>query len=361
MKSFRLLCILSVLTTCSELTWSQTAKSKGTYSIQTRTRKVTGSPLVWDNQKLFLLTGYGTFEEVKFNNVKEFEKKSPLRVIFSKNSFERKLKSEFGSRYQVSRTRDYLVVHPVSQGQYWPQKIQSVYTAFGDYFKGRRISIGQRDYPLVAVVFATQSEFRQYARKMNDKISRSVVGYYSPNTNRVAMYDQSLTGGASQQNMDTIVHEIAHQAAFNCGIHSRFGDTPRWVVEGLGTMFEAKGVWNSLRHPRQTDRVNAGLLNLYNKQIVAKKKKGWVGAIVTGNRIFEKAPETAYSCAWALSFYLMETQPYDYVKYMKKLNYLPAFEKYSQEKRLTDFERAFGSTKRLEGSLQNFYAKFKLQ
>ncbi len=265
---------------------AQNTAGKGTFSIQTKSRSFTGSPLVWDKEKLFLLTGYGGFEELNFKEVKSFKKRSDARIVFSKNSFGKRLKAEFGDRYQISTTQDYLVVHPRSQGDFWPKKIQTVYTSFQNYFKARRISIRKRDYPLVALIFATRKEFDQYAQKRNEKIDRNIVGYYSPNSNRVAMYDQSKTGKTWTENFDTIVHEISHQAAFNCGIHGRFGDTPRWIVEGLGTMFEADGVWDSMRHPKQLDRINSGLLYLFNSKTLSPKKSGWVGNIVIGNRLF---------------------------------------------------------------------------
>ena len=334
-------------------------KGSGTYSIQTRTRKVTGSPLVWDTEKLFLLTGYGCFTEVRFKDVQAFTKRSESRIVFSRSSFEKKLKSEFGVHYQVSLTQDYLVVHPVGQDRFWPNRIQSVYTSFENYFRGRRIPLGKHDYPLVALVFATRAEFDEYSRKNGEKIDRNIVGYYSPNTNRIVMYDQSQNGGTWTRNLDTVVHEISHQAAFNCGLHGRFADTPRWVVEGLGTMFEAPGVWDSLNHPQQVERVNKGLLGLFREKTVSRNVKGWIGDVVVGNRLFEKDPEVSYSSSWALSFYLMETQPRKYVDYMKMLEGLPPFKKYPAEKRVSDFSQAFGDFDRLEGLVRNFFTRFE--
>ena len=40
---------------------------------------------------------------------------------------------------------------------------------------------------------------------------------------------------------DTIIHEATHQTAYNVGVHARFADQPRWLVEGLAMMFEAEG------------------------------------------------------------------------------------------------------------------------
>ena len=49
--------------------------------------------------------------------------------------------------------------------------------------------------------------------------------------------------------VSTIVHEATHQIAFNCGLHTRLSDCPRWFSEGIAMYFEtpdlrsAKG-WN---------------------------------------------------------------------------------------------------------------------
>ncbi len=350
------ICILFMGIFAKEVS-AQMSVSKGTFAIQTVSKRITGTPLVWDDHKVFLLTAYGKFEQIEFKDVKGFTKKSDLKFVFSKSSFEKKLKAEFGDRYQISITQDYLVVHPMGQGDYWPKKIQETYNSFRAYFESRQIPIAKKTYPFVAIVFGSRSEFDQYAKRNNEYLGRQVVGYYSINSNRVMMYDRSASREASQ-NFETIVHEIAHQSAFNCGIHSRFGDTPRWVAEGLGTMFEAKGVWNSLRYPQESDRINKELYQNFQQNILNKRRSGWVGDLVVGNRLFDKKPGEAYSSAWALTFFLMETKPHAYVSYMKRLNKLKPFQPYSPERRLQDFNTAFGGTSAVEGTIINFFRRF---
>ena len=65
---------------------------------------------------------------------------------------------------------------------------------------------------------------------------------------------------AWQQNEATIIHEATHQMAFNTGVHNRFAPTPVWLAEGLGTMFEAPGVWDWRNHPDRSERINRGRL-----------------------------------------------------------------------------------------------------
>ena len=86
----------------------------------------------------------------------------------------------------------------------------------------------------------------------------NTLGHYDPASNRVFLFD--VTSGTSgddwSENADTIIHEATHQTAYNVGVHKRFTAAPRWLVEGLATMFEARGVWNaqydrSQSRPRQ--------------------------------------------------------------------------------------------------------------
>ncbi len=73
--------------------------------------------------------------------------------------------------------------------------------------------------------------------RQGDKIDSRVLGYYSSRSNRITLYDVGGTAAGSaawHQNADTIIHEATHQTAYNTGVHRRFAQTPKWVVEGLG-------------------------------------------------------------------------------------------------------------------------------
>ena len=346
------------LMVCFLLTNSSiSAQIKGTYLIQTNERKVVGTPLSWDSNKLVLLSGYGQFDEVRLDDVKSYKKKSSSQLVYNRSSFSDSLKKEFGRRFSISQTKDYLVVHPQGQTDYWPKKIQYMFDAFQNYFNSRRISIRKRVYPLVAIVFPKKSDMLAYAKKHGDRVSSNIVGYYSSNSNRILIYDRSGSGKMTEQNLETVIHEIAHQAAFNCGIHRRFSDTPGWVIEGLGMLFEAKGVHDSFRHTKRASRVHSSMLYFFRNHMGKRKWRNWVGPLVIGDKGYAKDTERFYASAWALSFYLMETKPHDYVNYLKKTAKLPVFKTYTQKQRIADFERAFGSMDRLEGAIKNYFSQ----
>ena len=62
-------------------------------------------------------------------------------------------------------------------------------------------------FPLVAVVFARQADFARYATADGNPASSGMLGYYSPATNRIAMYD--ITAGRHNvdwtMNAETII------------------------------------------------------------------------------------------------------------------------------------------------------------
>ena len=58
---------------------------------------------------------------------------------------------------------------------------------------------------------------------------------------------------------------------------------------------------------------------------------------------FEAIRIGAYAEAWALSFYLCETQPRLYADYLARTAERPLFSDYSAAERMADFQAIFGS------------------
>jgi hypothetical protein len=183
-----------------------------------------------------------------------------------------------------------------------------------------------------------------------------VLGYYSPVTNRIVMYDATSLGGQDWSvNAETIIHEATHQSAFNTGVHSRYGQVPRWVVEGLGTLFEARGVWQSHRWPSQSDRIQRSRLAAWRAWSAARRPPDAVAQLVSSDRLFQDDPTGAYGEAWALTFFLSETMPEKYFAYLQKTAKLPRFADYPAPQRLADFVAVFGSDlKMLDARLKRF-------
>ena len=268
--------------------------------------------------------------------------------------------AEFGKGFQISTTKNYLVAHPKGQKSLWAHRFENVLQRVNSYVRQRGIATRSLTFPLVAIVLPNRATFEQYIKRTRDRVPSFAIAYYSPATNRVVMYD--LTGGKNSKmtwtnNAETIVHETAHQAAYNLGYHSRFGFTPVWMAEGFATMFEAKGVWAPTSKTRKRDRLNHGLLNIYQKKLA--NSKGWVGDLVVSDRMFKSDAKKAYAGAWALSFYLCYNKPHQYFNYMKHTSKSKLLSQPTPAQRLATFNAYFGNDLGLfEAKIKKYFEVF---
>ena len=266
-----------------------------------------------------------------------------------------KLQKEFGSKYVVSATNHFLVVHPPGEYEKWALPFEQLFVRFQAYFKTRGLTISDPEFPMVAIVLRSRNEFVQMAKIR--EIPDNVVGYYAFHSNRLIAYQQAHSRVSSRNwsdTMSTIVHEATHQTAANTGIHSRMGVNPRWLTEGLATMFEAKGVNNYFEYPDFKTRINWGRLyelrQLYDKGEV----KGTVKELVRNDNLFKHEPKRAYAVSWALSLYLAERNPHRYVQYIEMLQKEELTSSISESNRMKYFHQAFGEPAGIEADLRRF-------
>src|SRR5262249_10358627 len=83
---------------------------------------------------------------------------------------------------------------------------------------------------------------RAEARRINSDLDRR---RYIDTLNRRASEFRT------EANIGTVMHEVAHQLSFNCGMLNREADVPFWVAEGLATYCEAteNGAWQGIGEP----------------------------------------------------------------------------------------------------------------
>ncbi|HTN74476.1 MAG TPA: DUF1570 domain-containing protein [Pirellulaceae bacterium] len=303
-----------------------------------------GRPLRWTHEELHLLGRDGRLWEIPGPDAKGYRRSKEAFQPLTKNELRAELQREFGNNFDVTSTGNYLVVHPAGQKDQWAQRFELLYRSFLHYFTARGYRPVSPPFPLVAIVFPRQQDFMAYAASEGHKLPPQVLGYYSPLSNRIALYDSSNGQGNQPEsgNVDTLIHEAAHQTAFNTGVHSRWSMPPRWVTEGLGTMFEARGVWDSPHYPNQPDRINRGRLESFQAFAATRRPKGLLAEIVSSDRAFQVDPDGAYAEAWALTFFLAETEPRKYFDYLAKTSSHAPFVTLRGPERLKDFTSIFG-------------------
>lgn len=313
-----------------------------------------GTPLAWSDKQIDLLLRDGSLRTFAAKSAAETAKVSDTFASYSASDMRHALRREFGRDYEVSGTGHYLVVHAAGQRDYWAERFERLYRSFVHYFSVRGMKVQRPQFPLVAIVVRSEQEMHAYAAREGTRIGRGALGYYSTRTNRVILYDQG-GGKASKkdwsENSATIIHEATHQTAFNTGVHRRWPSPPAWVVEGLGTMFEAPGVWDSQNHQHREDRINRGHLETF-KRIASEVNGPVLADVIASDRLYQTNPRAAYAIGWALSYYLVETQPGKYRDYLARLN-SHARREATREQRLADFKASFGD------DLAMFHARFQ--
>jgi len=331
-----------------------------TLELTVASQKLEGMPLAWDQTYLRLLGRDGRLWTFRIEEVRDFRVSAGGFRPYSVSQLRAALLRELGPGYDVASTSHYLVAYPAGQPDRWSQQFEEMYRCFVHYFTVRGFRVQQPPFPLLAVVCRDRQQFERMAPKSSAAAMANVHGWYSVESNRIVVYDMAGQPAAENQLDAVILHEAAHQTAFNVGIHNRFAPTPAWLAEGLATMFEAPGVYDSRRRPLLTDRVNQQRLADF-REIVANNCRGdLLAALIGSDDLFVRKPVEAYAAAWALCFYLTETQPDRFARYLARTAARPAFADYPPQQRTADFTAIFGDQwPMLEARLLRFIAELR--
>ena len=315
-----------------------------------------GQPLIWDGEEVVLLRRDGRITRLPATDLNKLEVVKEKYEPYSRDEMLNKLRTEFGSKYQVSPTKNFFVVHPRGSAKKWAQPFQDLYYRFGIFFRARGVELEEPKTPMVAVVLKTRREYDRMIKDYQPGMEYS-AGYYSSRSNRIITYDLSDQGNWLDSN-DTLVHEATHQTAYNTGIHRRYANSPRWATEGLAQLFEAKGINNSRYYGKISNRINKQGLRelkaLYRKDKVA----GSLEQLVQSDDLFRTDVNKAYAVSWGVSLFLLENYPKKYVAYLAHDGAREPFQGYSRTDRAKDFAKFFGTNfTNLDARMKTFFAK----
>jgi hypothetical protein len=255
-----------------------------------------------------------------------------------------------------------------------------IYDLFFEHFRKKGFKIHEPGSKLMVAVFDTQAGMDAY---VGVHLPSAVFGLYHPKSNRLVVYDYGRNHDfedakkqaraaarrigsdldrrrfidtvnrraaefRTEANIGTVMHEVAHQVAFNCGIHNRDGDTPFWLAEGLATYCEAteNGAWQGIGETNP-ERIGPLIGPTHGRGGFIKlrdliERDDWLKDI--------KTALMAYSQSWALFKMLMEERPAQLRKFIE-LNYA----RKTADHRPADFAAAFGiEVERLELRYQEY-------
>ena len=320
-----------------------------------------------------IMDRFGLMTSLEINKLKSFRVVAGNYSPVSSIGLQQSLKKELPKGYEIAASAHYVVMGRKGKADDYAKLFEEVYRQVDTFFSVRGFDTHLPEMPMVAFVFGTQAEFKAYCEAQNDQTMTKMRGYYSPKTNRVAMYEDpsqiiKVTAGVSDQELlppisqglfasvtgqtaDVIIHEGTHQVGFNVGIHSRLGTTPRWVVEGLATVLEPPGIRS--RGKAGKDKVNDERLSWFQGDYSQRRKPGDLAKMIASDDTFSGQTLDAYSLAWSITYFLTENpaRAGKFAKYLKKVSDRNPLHVYSAKERLTDFQEIFGDISRVEVEL----------
>lgn len=294
-----------------------------------------------------------------------------------------RLLAELPAGFDVYYTANYVICHNTSRGYalWCGSLLERLHRAFTNSWSRKGFELTKPEFPLVACVFADKGSYGRFAMpELGDAVD-AVDAYYSMRTNRITMYDLSGTESrgklASRVNsaakingilsspkaapmVATIVHEATHQIAFNCGLHQRYSDCPKWFSEGIAMYFETPDL-SSSRGWRSIGQVNQLRLRQFREYLSRRPANSLQTLVSEDDRFNDTAKVVdAYAEAWAMTYFLLEQRPKEYVQYLQTLSQkAPQFWD-TPEVRWKDFRDAFGpDLNRLEADFQRYLSKLR--
>jgi hypothetical protein len=245
-----------------------------------------------------------------------------------------------------------------------------LHTLFWNHFQGKGFALREPPSKLMVAMFDSQTGFNAYLHR---KESPLIIGMFHPLSNRFVVYDygqnevllalknqaerqarqirshldrQRVMGAVQRRaddfstgmNICTVMHEVAHQLSFNCGLLNREADVPFWLAEGLACYCEAtdNGSWQGIGEP------NPLRLRTLRKVLSGNGRLIALSQLITRDDWMPSARDSqttllAYAQSWALFRMLMEEQPQNMKQYVSQI-----YGQTIRDRRLADFQQAFG-------------------
>ena len=283
----------------------------------------------------------------------------PDRLIDTKEAFvplsfdqvREKLSNPEYSGYKVIQKPHYLIFTKASDaftnasGKLLENLYEELYSKLGK----SGFAVHPPEFPLVAVIFKTEREFRAHR-----PVDKDVQAYYEIFSNRIFLYetadrDSAAPEVAAMRQPQTVAHEGAHQILHNIGIQPRLAPWPIWLVEGLAeycspatitkkgqTTWAGLGMVNAQHLATIHDIVDG--VNVPQNVLARRPDLPMVHSLVSAKQL----TPTDYALAWGLTHYLATWRTTEFLKYLKSLSLLEPGQAMTPERHLADFESAFG-------------------
>ncbi|AMV39192.1 hypothetical protein VT85_17270 [Planctomyces sp. SH-PL62] len=261
--------------------------------------------------------------------------------------------------FGLHRTEHYLILYQSADDGFAKANgvlLEDLYRRLLEAFRKHEVTVHEAEFPMVAVIFRTEDEFRAYR-----PVAPDVQAYYEVSTNRILLYDQPSRERIEPEvnallKPQMVAHEGTHQILQNIGVHPRLSNWPLWLVEGLAEYCATpassrKGApaWDglgrinnlhmaTLREVEDPVSLSMRGQDVHTKSLFRKPGQPLVEAMI---RRHELTP-TEYALAWAITHYLAMKRSDDFTRFLRVMAAVPPLEPRSADDHVRDFRQAFG-------------------
>jgi hypothetical protein len=287
---------------------------------------------------------------------------------------ERDLRSGPFASFSIHRTDHYLIAYNGDEAfaRQSGTVLENLYKGLTDAFVKFHVPVHEAEFPLVAVIFRTEREFRGHK-----PVAPEVQAYYETYTNRIFFYqsserDEQTPEVAALRRPQTVAHEGTHQILQNIGVHPRLASWPPWLVEGLaeycstplttkkGTTWKGLGAVNSLHLATIRD-----LDDPLSGQVPGSIRPRHIGR-TPGMPLVEylvrkdDLTPTDYALSWAMTHYLAMRHADQFVAFLKTMSQVSPLHQLGPDDHLKAFREAFGQNlARLDREIGKYLSKLK--
>ncbi|TWT34266.1 DUF1570 domain-containing protein [Blastopirellula retiformator] len=243
----------------------------------------------------------------------------PFRGI-DKKTLAKRMEAKFPG-FRTRTSRHYVFVYNTSDefAEATMRILESMIPGMLKHAKAQRIDVHEPDVPLVAIMFATESEYKQFA-----ELPDGVVAFYDTLANHVVMYERPSDPPLKQdlyykQAISTIAHEGAHQILHNIGVQQRLSRWPMWISEGIAEYYAPTEFGTRMKWKGAGDINDMRMFEL-ESYIKGKDAEQADGEMVEQTVKAARLTSTGYASAWGLTHYLASQRRSDFNELMRQLS-----------------------------------------
>jgi hypothetical protein len=294
-----------------------------------------------------------------------FPRAGPNKLAFTDESFRPETADEMSQElragpfagFRSMQKSHYLVLYQSTEtfADASLRLLEDLYKGLTEALGKHGIAVHEPEFPLVAVIFRTEREFRAHK-----KVDPDVQAYYEIFTNRIYLYqgserDEKAPEITAMRKPQTVAHEGTHQILQNVGVHPRISSWPLWLVEGLaeycasgvttrksGVAWRGLGLVNPLHMATIRDLEDPQSLQVMGNnraRIGRDPRKPLIEYLVTRTEL----TPTDYALAWALTHYLALKRGPEFVAFLKMMSQMPPLKQVMPAEHLAAFRAAFGN------------------